>query len=93
MCTYLCLFFFGLTILLLYYNLDQWLTVCSLPAQGVPFLLLHDPQGVTVGPEVAQLLKSHLLCGVHWVVLVPLLPSYSNQLVSSLDEFEQLEGQ
>ena len=90
MCTYLSV---CLMALFLYHIPDQGLVlvrpaVCSLmlPVQRLPFLSFHDPQEPTAGLEVVLSLKPHLLCGIHWVVLVPPLPpSYSTQLASSLD--------
>ena len=84
MCMYLCMLSSCLTFL--WHILDQWLVlvVGSLPpAQQVPFQSPHDQQGPSVG-HVALSQMPHPHYGVHWVVLVQLLTSYSNQLPSFL---------
>ena len=44
----------------------------------------------SVGLAVVPSLKQHLLCKIHWVVLVLPLPSYSNWILSSLDDWVKL---
>ena len=93
MCTYLHPLSFCLNLFVCHIP-DQCLVLVGpvvrslvLPAQWLPFLSPHDPRGPTAGLEVVLSLKSLLLCGIHWVVLVQALPlSYSIQLVSSLDD-------
>ena len=67
-------------------------TVCSLllAVQCLPSLIPHYQRGASVGPAVVPLLKQHLLCKIHWVVLVLPLSSYSHWILSSLDDCVQL---
>ena len=69
-----------------------WVTVCSLllAVQCLPSLVPHYQRGASVGLAVVPLLKQHLLCKIHWVVLVLPLLSYSNLILSSLDDWVKL---
>ena len=84
---------FCLMFLFLYHIHDHWLvlvwvTVCSLllAVQCLPSLIPHYQQGAFVGLAVVLSLKQHLLCKIHWVVLALPLSSYSNWILSSLDD-------
>ena len=74
-------------LMFLWHILDQWLELVVgslLPAQQLPSPSPHDQQGPSVGHVVLSQMP-HPHCVVHWVVLVQLLTSYSNQLPSFLD--------
>ena len=80
MCTYLCLS--SSCLLFLWHILDHWLAQVVGPL--LPSLSPHVQQGPSAGHAVLSQMP-HPHCGVHWVVLVQLLTSYSSWLPSFLD--------